>query len=115
MEEYMPPHVLEAILGLLNRESLGTARLVSRTFCAAASVNVCSVSVRSRSKASSPHRFPRLEHVTLHHTAWPETLAKLHPSFRDLVTTVLVSNPLLLACHQSLFPINPISQTAGAG
>jgi hypothetical protein len=105
MEECLPRDFLEAILGLLDRDNLCTARLVSKIFCAAASTNICSLSLRSRSKASSPHRFPRLEHVTLHHGGWEKSLAKLTPSFRDLVTKVELSKP-----HSWSFVVEALSQ-----
>jgi hypothetical protein len=96
MDKWLPQEVLEVILG---RETLCTARLVSRIFCAAASANICSLTFASTSDVVSLHRFPRLTRVTLYHRDPKKSFAELAPPLQDLVTTVRLSQSFWRPSH----------------
>jgi Leucine-rich repeat (LRR) protein len=91
----LPKDVLELILGSLKRKELCTVRLVSKTFCAAASANVRSLKIKSTSQAISLQHFCRLRHVTLYPRGSKKCLAEVDPRLRDRITTLKLESPPL--------------------
>jgi hypothetical protein len=87
----MPDDVLERVLGFLDRDTLCTARLVSRTFCAAASEHVKIVRLRSTSQHVSLHRFPRIRCLDASVVGSEVSFAQVHPSLRNLITHFSIS------------------------
>ncbi len=86
----MPVEILEAILGLLDRDTLCTACLVSRTFCTAASAHICSLKLQTTPPAFPVIRFPRVTSVSAHHSDEDGSLAQVDPGLQDRITSVTV-------------------------
>jgi hypothetical protein len=106
MDILLPQDVLEAILGFVEVETLCTARLVSRNFCAAASTHVCSMRIASTSAVVPLRRFPRLGSVTFTQFNSVVRSADLAPDIRDLIT-IWRTSPGCLAESLSHLPAMP--------
>jgi hypothetical protein len=91
MGSFLPQEILEVILGFAETETLRTARMVSKSFCAAALTHVCRVSLSSTSEVVPLHRFPHLGSVNFVHYHSEERLADIAPGMRDLITTARTS------------------------
>jgi hypothetical protein len=90
--EYLPPELLETILGTLDVRTLCTARLVCTRFSVAASRFICSITLSAKDLRSRPNTnldsFPKLSQVT--DVAERDYGVVAHPLVRDAATEVLL-------------------------